>query len=161
MSATVIARRIRATPERLSSDAWQLITDLLVPNHDSDVLAEFNAIAGIGALCVENEALKGSPLVVRGAGPQVRVYCLYGDDAITGDQASETPLPSIPTVEEWQVSLPVLAEDMEWIVKDFAKKGIIRITVRDSTEPVAASDREEQTNQASSLRINEETFRRL
>ena len=28
---TVVARRIRATPERGASDAWQLIVDLIAP----------------------------------------------------------------------------------------------------------------------------------
>jgi hypothetical protein len=163
MSATIIARRISATPQRLSSDVWTLITGLLAPQDDKITKADFAAVAGIGSFLIENEALKDAPLVVWGAGPRVRVYCLYGDDAITSEDANESPLSESPTLGNWQISLPAHADDIDWIRKSLTAKGVARITVRELSDPVP-DDQEGNPKAQSrdqSWQINEEVFRRL
>ena len=42
---SVVARRIRATPERSASDAWQVIVDLIAPN-DGEALGNCSALRG-------------------------------------------------------------------------------------------------------------------
>lgn len=160
MSPTVIARRMRGTPHRLSSEVWTLITNLLVPQGDGQALDEFRRAAGVGAYLVENEALKSSPLVVWGAGPRVRVYCLYDDDAISGDDANETVLPESPTDGDWHMSLPADDSDIDWIRSDLSEKGATRITVRSSSESISAEGNE-STGSNQSLCLNEEVFRQL
>lgn len=163
MSATVIARQISATPQRLSSDVWTIITGLLAPQGDQNTTANFTAVAGIGSFLIENEALKDAPLVVWGAGPRVRVYCLYGDDAITGEDANESPLAESPTQGNWQMSLPAHADDVDWIRASLTAKSITRITVRELSEPVPDDQDGNQRAQSKdqSWQVNEEVFRRL
>lgn len=162
MSQTVASRRIRATPHRLSSETWAVITNLLVPQQDKTVLDEFVAVGGIGASMIEKEALKDSALVVWGAGLRVRLYCLYGDDAVTGEDANESALPESPTDGDWHLSLPVHEEDLAWIRKSLAAKGVKRISVREKSEDAPAEADNKQSKPArSSLQINEEAFRRL
>lgn len=161
MSATVIARRVCATPQRLSSDVWSIISGLLQGDHSTKM--DFASVAGIGSYLVENESLKDAALVVWGAGPRVRVYCLYGDDAITGEDANESPLLESPTDGDWQMSLPAHADDVDWIRASLTAKGISRITVRELSEPVPDDQDGNQRTQskAQSWQVNEEVFRRL
>lgn len=94
---TVIARRIIATPARPASEAWSLIVELLAPESESQARKELLAIAGIASALIADEAMKTAPIVVSGSGPRVRIYCLYDEEAIVGEQAKETSLPAIPT----------------------------------------------------------------
>ena len=130
---TVIARKIRATPERAASDAWQLIVDLIAP--------------------------KDAAMVVRGKGPRVRLYCLYDDEAISGDDANEAALAECPTEGEWVMSLPADADDVAWVKDALAKKST-RVTVREKSE--AFDDGEEKSSKASTTEaaINMEAFLR-
>ncbi len=153
---TVVARRIRATPERNALDAWQVIVDLIAPI-DGAARRELLGIEGIASSVISTEAPKDAPIVVRGKGPRVRMYCLYNDEAISGDDASETALADCPTDGEWAMSLPAGAVDVAWVKDALAKKSV-RVTVREKSEPV--DDGEEQSKQASTTKasINTEAF---
>lgn len=162
MSSTVFARRVRATPHRLSSEVWNAIKGLLVSAHNKDANAEFEAFAGMGAYLIEDEVLKDAPLVIHGGGARVRVYCLYGEDAVNGDDANESALPEYPADGDWQLSVPARKSDLDWIRKNLTSKGITRISLRESTETVPDVD-ESKAEQGctTALKINEETFRKL
>ena len=153
---TVVARRIRATPERGASDAWQLIVDLIAPK-DGAARRELLGIEGIASSIISTESPKDAAMIVRGKGPRVRMYCLYDDEAISGDDASETALADCPTDGEWSMSLPADADDVAWVKDALAKKSV-RVTVREKSEPV--DDGEAQSKQASTTEasINMEAF---
>lgn len=141
---TVIARRIRATPQRGACDAWAVVVDILAPE-EGDARRELQSVEGIASSLIATEAPKDAAMVVRGTGPRVRIYCLYDDDAIAGDDASEGKLAQCPTDGDWKMSLPADAEDVGWIKAALAKKSS-RITVREKNEP-ADSD-EDQSSKA-------------
>ena len=105
--ATVIKRQIRVTPHRTATDAWELISTLLAPDEQSSVRAELRKVAGVVGQAIASESPKDSPLVVRGKGPRIRFYCLYDDDAISGEDANENGLSVVPTGGDWKVSIPV------------------------------------------------------
>lgn len=153
---TVVARRIRATPERGASDAWEMIVDLIAPT-DGPARRELLGIQGIASSIISTESPKDAPIVVRGKGPRIRMYCLYDDEAISGDDANETALADCPTDGEWAMSLPADADDVAWVKDALAKKSL-RVTVREKSEPF--DDREEQAKQASTTEasINTEAF---
>src|SRR5262245_32139944 len=111
---TVIARRVIATPARPASAAWTVIVNIIAPDESSDARKELESISGIASDLIADEALK-SAAVVYGAGPRVRVYCLYNEDAIAGDGASESSLAFDPTNGDWRMSLPCPAEDLDWV----------------------------------------------
>jgi hypothetical protein len=67
--------------------------------------------------------------VVFGGGPRVRVYCVFGDDALTGDGVDESPLVATPTDGDWTMSIPCLAEDLNWCRDELASASN-RVTAR-------------------------------
>lgn len=152
---TVIARKIKATPARSSSAAWKVVVDL-ISTKDSDARAELEAVSGVASSLISDETFSKSPAVVYGTGPRVRIYCLYDDDAITGDKANENGLTFKPTEGDWQMSLPCAAEDLEWVQEELKKKST-RITARNEN---SALDEESDVSSSTSkgLEINREVF---
>ena len=80
-----------------------------------------------------------SPIVVYGCGPRVRIYCIYHEDAITGDSANENRLAFDATDGDWRMSLPCPADDLDWVAGALAKK-TKRITARDGAAEVESGD---------------------
>ncbi|HWA15272.1 MAG TPA: hypothetical protein VG817_02480, partial [Gemmatimonadales bacterium] len=95
-------------------------------------------------------------IVVRGSGPRIRIYCLYDDDAIAGEDASEGTLPEIPTTGDWRLSIPVPPEDYEWSVRAI-KTCAPHITIRKAGEEVDESTEEKSAARAT-VRVNLEGF---
>lgn len=119
---SVIARRIRATPERSGLEAWSVITDLIA-QRGSLARRELEAAAGVAACLIADEIPKESPIVVAGSGPRLRIYCLYGEDTAVGEDANEATLTWDPTDGEWKMWLPAPREDVEWVSRELAKGG--------------------------------------
>jgi hypothetical protein len=142
---TVVARRFVSIPERTASATWSAISQLLTPESGSAPATELAAVAGVASSLISREAMT-SPIVVWGAGPRVRIYCLYNDDAVEGDDANEIALSSDPTDGDWYMSLPCPAEDLSW-VKNALKGKSKRITARDM-ETVLDSDEEESSKKS-------------
>jgi hypothetical protein len=160
LSASVIARRVIATPARPASEAWTLIVSLLAPDKTSDAYKELLSIAGIASSLISDEAFKGVPAVMRGNGPRVRLYCLYDEDAVSGEDANEAALATVPTQGDWKLSLPCPADDLTW-VRSAIKEKSSRITARDMAEPAQDDDAEAETTEASkAVSINLEAFLR-
>lgn len=132
---TVVARRIVATPGRSASEVWALIASLLAPDESSDAKRELESVSGIAGNLIADEAFEHAAGVVYGSGPRVRLYCLYGDAAISGDSANESALAFNPTEGDWRMSLPCPAEDLDW-VRDALKNKSSRVTARDMDEDV-------------------------
>ena len=155
---STVARRIRATPERGASDAWQVIVDLIAPD-EGEARRELLGIEGIASSIISTESPKDAPMIVRGKGPRVRIYCLYGEEAICGDDANEAALAESPTVGEWSMSLPADADDVSWGRDALAKKSK-RITVRDKSEAVDDGDKQLKQGGKTEAAINMEAFLR-
>jgi hypothetical protein len=124
---TVLARVVRATPYRPADEAWDVIVDLLAPDGGA-AGDELMKVAGVATSLIAAEALKNDKIYVWGGGPQVRITCFYGEDAIT-DDAREEKLPRSPTDGDWRMSLPCPEEDLTWVQAALAKKST-RITAR-------------------------------
>jgi hypothetical protein len=155
---TVVARRIRATPERGASDAWQVIVGIIAPT-DGISRRELLSISGIASSIISTESPKGAAMVVRGKGPRVRLYCLYDDEAISGDDANESALAECPTDGDWTLSLPADADDVAWIRDALANKST-RVIVREKSEAVDDGEEPSKTSAASDAAINLEAFLR-
>jgi hypothetical protein len=154
---TVVARRIRATPARPASEGWQVIIELLAPAA-SDARDELLRVEGIASSLIASQAMKDAPIVVYGGGPRVRIYCLYDEEAIEGEQANEQKLATCPTEDDWALSLPAPSEDLKW-VQDSLKKRSSRVTARDMAEPVVTGSSDEEGGRKSTgAVINPEEF---
>jgi hypothetical protein len=154
---TVVARRIVATPARPASEAWAVMVDLLAPDKNSDARKELESVSGIASNLIADEAFDRTAGVVYGSGPRVRLYCLYGDKAISGDGASESALAFNPTEGDWRMSLPCPADDLNW-VRDALKKKSSRITARDLDEDVESDGDSDERKTSSGFEIDREAF---
>jgi hypothetical protein len=135
---TVVARTFCSIPKRSALETWTAIVSLLAPKDGSAARRELESVAGIASSLITREAMK-SPIVVYGCGPRVRIYCVYNEEAITGDAANENKLAFDATDGDWHMSLPCPAEDLDWIAGALAKK-TRRITARDQGEAVESED---------------------
>ena len=89
-------------------------------------------------MSIADELPRTAPFVLVGAGPRVRVYCLYGDDAVEGDDANESPVDLDGTDADWTLWLPCDADDLDWVTASLA--GLPRVTPYDAAgEPPDAS----------------------
>ena len=136
--SSVASRTINSTPRRDASQTWAKIVDLLTQGKVCDARTELDAITGIAASIIADQAPKSAAITVTCDGPRTRVYCLYDDDAIDGSDANEDPLGFDPIKGNWQVSLPCLDDDLDWI-QNALKKHSNRITARSLNAPVASA----------------------
>jgi hypothetical protein len=118
---TVIARTFATIPARSATDTWEAIVAMIAPDCDSVARQELAAVTGVACSLITDEALASDPLVVFGAGPRLRVYCVYGDAAIAGDEVNESALSFVPTAAGWRMSLPCPEEDLEWVERSLAR----------------------------------------
>lgn len=153
---TIIARTIAATPARSASSAWKIMVDL-ISTEGTLARAELETVTGIASSIISDEVFKDSPAVVFGTGPRVRIYCLYDDEAITGEKANENVLAFNPTDGDWKMSLPCSAEDLEWVQGELKKKST-RITAREEDTSVSDDDFESSSSSSNALEFNREVF---
>jgi hypothetical protein len=126
---TVVARRIVSIPARSARETWDTIVALIAPDPKSDARRDLAAVGGVICSVITDEALREDALVVYGEGPRVRIYCLYGDEAMEGDGASESALGFTPTVNDWRMSVPCFSDDLEWVSQALARRSS-RVTAR-------------------------------
>src|SRR3546814_20149421 len=63
------------------------------------------AETGVAASLIADQAPKSAPIVATCDGPRTRIYCLFYEDAIDGDDANEEVLGFEPLKGDWGVSL--------------------------------------------------------
>jgi hypothetical protein len=151
---SVLARRVISTPVRSSSETWTVIMNLLAPT-EGDGRRELSRIGGIAYALVSSEAFTDDAIVIWGNGPRVRVYCLFGEDAITGDDKAETALATCPTEGDWLMSLPCPEEDLGWVEKELTVLSK-RITARKLGDSV--SEEESESKSSANDSVNEGAF---
>ena len=153
---TVVARTIISIPERSASDTWDRIVQIIAPDPRSAARRELAAVAGIVCSCITDEVLGQDPLVVHGVGPRLRVYALYGDDAVEGDGAQESPLSYVPTDGDWHMSIPCLPDDLAWV-----QRGLRAASSRVVARAVGTAVEGEPDTQADSSSTDGDTGVRL
>jgi len=109
---SIVARHFAATPERLPSATWNKIT-ALVCSGEQKATAEFQKVAGLASSVIADRSMENHPLIIVNDGPRLRVYCLYGDKAISEDDRNEAPLSWNPVAGKWHGYLPCGAEDFD------------------------------------------------
>lgn len=118
---SVISRKFAASPSRTAADTWSTIVSVIAAESENDK-EKLNSITGIIASIISDETPATNPITIIGTGPRLRVYCLYGDDAI-GDEASEASLSWKPFEGSWEIYFPVEETDYDWVTKALKEKG--------------------------------------
>jgi hypothetical protein len=152
---STVARRVAATPARTATNTWSVITKLL-SREGSRGRAELAAIGGLAASLITDEAFRDAPVVVSESGPQVRIYCVYGEDSIDGNGVNEDVLAFDATAGDWAMSLPCNSENLDWVTSELSKKSK-RITARD---PANESEANKTAATANAVQIDMEAFLR-
>jgi len=153
---TVIARRFASTPARSAGETWERIV-ALISCAGSEPRGELEAVAGIAASIIADETPRESPIVVTGEGPRLRVYCVYGEDAIVGDDCDESALTCNPTEGEWCLFLPCSAEDMDW-VKRALEQGSTRVRAYDAEKGIPETGSGKTSGDRATFSVNIEEF---
>src|SRR6266478_8934938 len=115
--ATVISRAFASTPKRTAAETWNAILSILAPDTKSVAFTELQKVGGVAASSIASEAPKDDAFIVYGTGPQVRIYCIFGDDAVSGDGVNEDALQKSPMDGDWRMSIPCHSEDLDWTQK--------------------------------------------
>ena len=132
---TVVARRFSSTPSRTSAETWEAILTVISRN-GSEARSELESVGGFAASTIAEEIPRDTPIVLSGNGPRLRIYCLYGEDAVIGDDCDESALSWNPTEGDWRLFLPFAAVDLQWARNALQKKST-RITAYEAgKEPV-------------------------
>lgn len=157
---SVVSRKLRSIPVRSAADTWKAAAFLLAPVETSDAHKELTSVSGIASSLISSEAMAEAGVVCTGSGPRVRIYCLHDEDAITGEEANESPLQHCPTEDEdWQVSLPCPSEDLDWVRRALKEKSN-RISPRDMTERLGPQEENNGNPALASAQVNKEAFLR-
>ena len=116
---TVVSRSIASTPARTAIETWDRIVGL-ISKPESDARKELEKVCGMAASVIAEEIPKDFPIVVAESGPRLRIYCVYGEDAILGENCDEDDLSWNPTDGRWQMYIPCSYDDHKWMSEKLA-----------------------------------------
>ncbi len=153
---TVVARCFASTPARTSGETWEKIVSL-ISKESSEARRDLESAAGIAASIIADEIPKQAPFILAGNGPRLRIYCVFGEDAIVGDDCDERDLSWNPTDCTWRLLLPCAKEDIEQVQKALREKSA-RILAYDANEgatPEADSQLESKANMMFTINVKE------
>ena len=157
---SVVVRRIASRPARTSVDTWEVISKIVCAN-DNDAIAQFKRVNGVAASIISDEYPLSNPIVVVGAGARLRIYCLYDEDAITGEDVNEDPLGWQITAEHWFVHFPCSSEDFTWVSANLKKLSATfsAYDIKKGLQVESVSKKDDSED--GGLTIDEEAFRKL
>ena len=155
---SVVARRVVSSPVRTTTETWTTIISVLAPK-EGPARRELLEIAGVACSLIASETPTDDAIVIWGNGPRVRMYCLYGDAAISAEDKNEDALVTCPTDGDWAMSLPCSPEDLSWVQQELGSLSK-RITARKLGDPVPDDEAEPEMSHSSkgSTAIDEDAF---
>jgi len=156
MTVTVVRRDFRSVPHRDAAATWTAIVDLLNGSGDAARRQQMLAVTGVASSVITDQFPRESPIVATCEGPRTRIYCWYDDDALDDSNENEARLGYDALKGDWQVSLPVSAEDLAWVQAALKKHGD-RIVAYDKDEG-QESARSAQAVSATALALDVEGF---
>lgn len=154
---SVVARRFSSSPSRIPSATWEAIVNVIAVNSD-DAKTQLNSIAGIISSLIADETPLKDAITIIGNGPRLRVYCLYGDDAI-GDESNESSLSFNPFDGEWEIYFPVQEADLIWVTKALKEKNKRFKTYKTGDKIDAERSEENENSNFTQLTINTDKFK--
>ena len=125
---TTIARRVRSTPVRTATETWEAIVGMFA-NPETSLCDTLAAVGNTAAMLIAEEHTCGSPIVLTGCGPQVRIYTLHGPAAIDGANENEQSISVTPS-DGWQLRLPASGDDVRFAYE--AVRGVDHVEVYDA-----------------------------
>lgn len=146
-----IRRDISSIPERSAAETWQRIIDLVTGSKSKDA-QQLKAAAGVMGSIITDEHPAARPILLEGVGPQLRIYCSYGMDAIEQGTKVDS-LNWNPTEGDWTMHVPCDAENIDWVKKSLAGTSP-RIKVFDVKDEDRAEDEQQQASAKSEIVVD-------
>lgn len=153
---TVLTRRVAARPARTASEVWGLITELLFASCEEGRRA-CGVASGLAASVVAEEIPARSPFVLTGAGPRVRIYTLYDEEAL--DEPDEAPVQLDLEGHDWLLWLPCAKEDIGWAEPSI--KASPRLRLYDAAQGIPEGASTHRGSPAEEIQIDLNLFRDL
>lgn len=123
-----VRRDIASIPKHSAADTWREIVKLITGSGSVDA-ASLTAAASVMESLITDEHPARVPIVVKGVGSRLVIYCLFGEDAMD----AEMDIPKLnwnPTAGNWAMTAPTDAVDVAWMNKTL-KERAPRIAVHD------------------------------
>jgi hypothetical protein len=136
-----VRRDVSSLPLQSAGATWNRIIELVIGAGSEDV-PQLRDAAGVMGSIITDELPAQRAIIVEGVGPQLRIYCRFGEKAVEAGDAVDA-LTWNPTAGDWAMHVPCDAENMDWVKRSLAKTSP-RIKVFD----VAEEDRAEEEDAA-------------
>ena len=133
-----VRREIASIPVRTAAETWQAIVDLITRQSSVDA-ATLTAAASVMQSLIADETPATCPIVIKGEGPRLVIYCLYNEAAMEAGKSVD-PITWNPTGgPAWRMTAPSEATDVGWM-NNTLKDRAPRITVHDVASPPSEDD---------------------
>ncbi len=146
-----IRRDIASLPVRSAKETWCAIVDLVTGDGSTD-RQQLDAAASIMESLIADELPATVPIVFKGAGPRVLIYCLYNEDAMEAG-VDTNGLNTNPTTGDWRATAPAEDDDLAWMNRSL-KVRAPRIAVHAVDEPPADNEPEDAERAGKAFEID-------
>jgi hypothetical protein len=148
-----VRRDIASMPVRSAAETWQAIVGLITGDSSVDA-ATLKAAASVMESLIADEHPATCPIVVKGNGPRLVIFCHYNEAAMEADK-DIAALNWNPTAgSDWRITAPSEADDVDWMNNTLRSRAP-RITVHDvAAQPADEDERAESAAHAQPLAIN-------
>jgi hypothetical protein len=154
-----VRRDIASIPVRSAGETWQAILDLITgaDSVDADTL---KAASSIMESLIADEYAATVPIVVKGHGDRLVIYCLYNEAAMEAGEDIDLISWNPTGGAGWKMTAPAEAADVTWM-NNALKSRAPRITVHDAASPPAEDDGDNADTSAAALTIDFTVLNRL
>jgi hypothetical protein len=146
-----VRRNIASVPVRSAKETWRAIVDLVTGDGSID-RRQLDASSSIMESLIADELPASVPIVFKGAGPRVLIYCLYNEDAMESGTDIDS-LNANPTAGDWQATAPAEDDDIAWM-NSALKVRAPRIAVHALDEPPANDEAGDAEQSGKTLEID-------
>jgi hypothetical protein len=137
-----VRRDISSIPVRSASETWNEIVNLVTGPRSIDG-EHLRQASGIMGSIITDEHPADQAIVLKGVGPQLRLYCRYGIRALEEGDGIDA-LTWNPTAGDWSMHVPCDAENISW-----AEQALAQISDRIKVFDVAKGDLNTETERTS------------
>jgi hypothetical protein len=142
-----VRRDIASIPKRSAAETWRVIVHLITGSGSAEA-ATLTAAASVMESLIADECPATVPIVVKGVGSRLVIYCLFGEAALEAGTDVDK-LNWNPTAGNWAMTVPAESGDVAWM-NNALKVRAPRITVHDMN----AAFEDDEPAVAQALKIN-------
>ena len=146
-----VKREIASVPVRSAGETWAAIV-ALISTADTPDVATLKAAASIMESVIADEHAATVPIVVKGNGDRLVIYCRYNEKAIELGSSIDKLTWNPTGGSGWKITTPTEAGDVAWMNDELGRRAP-RISVHDVATP-PAEDQETTKAAADELSID-------